>query len=458
MSSYPFAPDFERTVAAMLATSESFYNRVGVHLDPARFKDERAQEIAAAAADLYARVNRAPGSDAVVLQALYAKHTSGKLHARKMAACADYLCDALDRGLPDAEVAIAQVADVLRRDGQQAVLDRAFSAFAQQESMIDVARELEKVESIGKADASFGVGLDGFGDELDSLGRIERMPIGFREIDVEMGGGMARGEFGFWLAGTKVGKSMALVGNAAIGMMRGLHVAVATLELDVHKWRARLLGTVTGTPYQDILDYGSRSVAFERYRSIKDDPEFSMGRLSIQKFGGHQTTLPSIIDWVRREEDRHGQKVELLVIDYADKLVGKDVRDGDYTQMRDVYEGIRLWAHDTAAWAWSASQAQRVAMGEMPTINSCADSHHKVRVADLMVGLTRCPDEENKVKAKVLALRNGSGDGAESSLLPNGFDYGCFVQNVAFGVEENEALTDDEGDAIEGGSGLGIFA
>jgi hypothetical protein len=451
---YPFDASFERDVVALMVTSDTFFNRVGMHLDPARLRDENGRLLAAAARVLYEQVGKAPGSLSVILQSLRVQHERGKLTGAKMAACADYICDALDAGLPEVDVAVHHVAEVLRRDGQQAVLDRAFTTYAERGSMLDIAREFEEVESIGRSDASYGVGLEGFAAELDSIGTIERLPTGFRELDVEMGGGLARGEFAFWLAGTKVGKSMALVQNAAIGLYRGMHVAVATLELDVVKWRARVLGTVTGTPYQDIIKHGSQSVAFERYAEIKDDPDFGLGRLSAHKFGGHQTTLPEVLDWVKREEDRYGQQVELLVIDYADKLVGKDTRDGDYTQMRDVYEGIRLWANDTSAWSWSASQAQRIAMGEMPTINSVADSQHKVRVTDLMVGLTRNPDEENKVRAKILALRNGSGDGSEAGPLPNGFEYGCFVRNVAFGVEENEALQqgDDDND------GLGIFA
>jgi hypothetical protein len=453
VSAYPFNADFERDVVALMVTSDSFFARVGVYVDPARLKDPKAQLLAATARDLYEHVGKAPGSLSAVLQAMRIQHLDrGKITAMKLAACADYLCDAIESGLPEVDVAVHQVADVLRRDEQQSALDQAFTTYAERGSMRDVVRRFEEAETIGRSDVSYGVGLDGFGAELDAIGTVDRLPTAFRELDVEMGGGMARGEFGFWLAGTKVGKSMALVQNAAVGLFRGMHVAVATLELDVMKWRARVLGTVTGTPYLDIIKHGSKSVAFERYREIVEDEDFSLGRLSAHKFGGHQTTLPELLDWVRREEDRHQQKVELLVIDYADKLVGKDISDGDYTQMRDVYEGVRLWAHDANAWAWSASQARRVALGEMPTINDCADSQHKVRVADLMVGLTRLPEEDNKVRAKVLALRNGSGDGAEAGPLPNGFEYGCFVRNAAFGVEEEAALSDDRSEA------LGIFA
>ncbi len=450
---YPFDPKFEQQVIALLVTSARFYSLVGPHLEPDRFGDKKAQLVAAECRALYEQIGKPPGALAVVLQRIRALHDRGKVNAAKMNAIADYLCEAMDTDLPDVDVTVHQVAEIVKRIKEQGVLDSAFTTHAERGDMLDIAKQLTAVSGIGKEDVSYGVGLEGFAEELASLGEEDRMPTGFRDIDVETGGGTARGEFWFWLARTKVGKSMALVQNAVIMMLRGVHVAVATLELDAVKWRARVLGCLTGTPYQEILKFGPKSVAFERYRAMVEDIDFNLGLLTVHKFAGHQTKLGTVTDWVKREEDRSQRKVEGLIIDYDDKLMGNNPKDNLVIQMRDVYEGHRLWCADNGAWGWSASQAQRIALGEMPTINNCADSDHKVRTADGMIGLTRLPDDENKVLAKVLAIRNGTGDGAEAGPLPNGFDYGCFVQNCAVGVEIEKAL-------IEGGGSdqdLGIF-
>ena len=307
-SPYPFDPSFERAVVGLLVTSDRFFGLVGTYIDPARFKDERAQILAAAARDLYERIGKPPGSMAVVMQALRAQHEAGKLKSTRMSACADYLCDGMDEGLPDVDVATAQVAEVLKRLEQTATLDEAFNAHAQHGDMTVVAKKLERIQSIGKSDASYGATLDDFGAELDIRGKADRMSTGFRELDVATMGGPERGEYVFWLAGQKVGKTMCLVQNAAIGMLRNMHVAVATLEVDPAKWRARVLGTVTGTPYQDILKYGSKSVAFERYKAMMDDPEFALGRLAVHRFGGHQTDVPTVLDWVKIGRRRVGKE------------------------------------------------------------------------------------------------------------------------------------------------------
>jgi len=446
---YSFDARFECAVTALLVVSTRFFNRIGPHLDPERFSNPSAKLLVTAACDIYEKTGKAPGSEAVVLQRIRAEHERGRVKSAHLEACADYLMDGIDAGLPDVDVTIELVSDVVKRVQQEAVMDRAFVTFAERGDMTEVARKLEAVESIGRNDASYGATLDDFAQELDRLGTVDRLPTGFKELDAETGGGPARGEFVFWLAGQKIGKSMALVQNAAIGMYRGLHVAVATLELDEIKWRARVLGTITGTPYQDILQHGKKSVAFERYESIMQDG--GMGLLAVHKFGGHQTPLSAVLDWVRREEDRRGKRVELLVIDYADKLIGRNISDSEYVQMRDVYEGIRLWALDSNSWAWSASQAQRIAIGEMPTANHCADSQHKVRVTDGMIGITRTPDENNNVSAKILAWRNGPGEGKQAGPLPNGFEFGCYVRSAAYGIEVEDALLKGDGD-------LGIFS
>ena len=197
---------------------------------------------------------------------------------------------------------------------------------------------------------------------------------------------------------------------------------------------------LTGTPYLDILSHGPKSVAFGRYKHMVEDAGINLGKLSIQKFSGHQTKLAEIFAWMDREEERVKTPIGGIVIDYPDKIQGRDTNTSEYLQMRDVYEGIRLRCEDKRIFGWGASQAKRIGVGEMPTVNDCADSQHKARVTDGMIGITRLPDNGNQVLAKALAVRTGAGEGAEAGPLPNGFDYGCFVRNCAVGVDVEEAL------------------
>lgn len=438
---YPFDPEFEKTIVVLMVTSAQFFGRVGPHIEPDRFKDTKAQIIGAQCRALYERSGKPPGSLSVLLQLLRKEHDRGKLNRAKLGVCTDYLLDALDReDTPDPDVVAAEVAEVLQRDKHQEALEDAMTTYAERGDMTEVARKIEKVSAIGKVDVSYGLGLDSLADDLEAAGQQERMSTGFLDIDSEMGGGVARGEFWFWLAGPKTGKSMALVQNAVIMLLKGLHVCVATLELNENQWRARVIGAITGTPYQDILKYGRKSVAFARYAELVNDPDINLGRLSVKKFPGHQTPVTTAFDWVHREEDRSGVGCDAFIADYCDKFTGKNTKDDMYLQMRDVYESTRLWCENGNRWGWSASQAVRIELGEMPTINSCADSQHKVRVTDGMIGIARYPEEENKVGAKVLALRNGTGDGATAGPLPNGFDYGCFVKNCVPGIQVEEAL------------------
>ena len=57
-------------------------------------------------------------------------------------------------------------------------------------------------------------------------------------------------------------------------------------------------------------------MAFRRYAELREDGE--IGRLAIQKFGGHQTQLRDVIAWVERIEDKWSDPIDAIVIDYAD--------------------------------------------------------------------------------------------------------------------------------------------
>lgn len=438
--SYNFDPKFEQSISALLVTSVAFYNRMGPYLESERFTDKRARLLVNEATRMNDEFGKPPGSLSAVLQGLRARNEAGKLAASTIDDCFDYVTDA-DPIDPFVASGLASKKVQQLRKGE--VLSEAITVHAEHGSMADIADNLQQIENIGKVDVSLGAGMDSLAQDIEELGAIPRLPTGFPKMDMDLGGGIPRGEFWFYLAGDKIGKSMQLTQTASIGCEKGLFVAAATLELDMNKWRARVMGASTGVPSQDILNFGSKSIALETWATrLKDEEQiFSKSCFRIQKFPGHQTPPSAVIDWVRRVEDHEKREIDVLVIDYADKLCGK-VADGDYHQMRDVYEYLRLYAEESHKWVISASQATRIEFGVMPTKVHCADSQHKPRIADGMIGLTRYEEEDNQVAAKVLISRN-VGDGYADGPLPNGFAYGCFLRNAAQGVAVEDALKED---------------
>lgn len=427
MTPYTFAADFERAVAALLCTSTRFFALVGPHLDPTRLANPHARLLATHARLVYDESGKGPGSAALAVQRLRRTHEQGKITLDAMIAATEYLCDAQDAGVPDVDLAVAEVRDVLQREAHRKAITTAAETFANRGSMLDVAKEIERAESIGREDATTGIELDDLQQALIDGGTIERFPTGILELDAATGGGLARGEFAFWLAAAKAGKSHALVQNAVIGVRNRLNVAAVTLELAPEKWMARAIAGITGTPVNDIIADPANSVAFKRYAELRQDGE--IGRLAIQKFGGHQTQLNDVIAWIERVEDKWNDSIDVLVIDYADKLAGNP-SIGMYEQMREVYEGIRLFCVERHIWGWTASQTKRVADGVVPSMNDGADSQHKIRVTDMAIGMARDPSDGNKISVKIVANRNGD-EGAEVGPLANGFAYGVLTEGVA---------------------------
>ncbi len=123
-----------------------------------------------------------------------------------------------------------------------------------------------------------------------------------------------------------------------------------------------------------------------------------------------------------------------------------------YVLNDEKQRGLRDYRYNFVKTKDQIAARLRHPAGQLALLNPRASSTHLTPLAPVRLPFAAIDfDDENKVRAKVLALRNGTGDGAEAGPLSNGFEYGCFVRNVAYGVQIEEALTSTEGD-------LGIFS
>jgi hypothetical protein len=97
--------------------------------------------------------------------------------------------------------------------------------------------------------------------------------------------------------------------------------------------------------------------------------------------------------------------------------------------MRDVYEGLRLFAVERNMWCWTASQSKAKGKDKGSKHNrdveSLADSMHKGRVADLVVTLN-VNDDGNEVTMFVAKNRTGKSRFAIGP-LPTDFALGRMV-------------------------------
>jgi KaiC/GvpD/RAD55 family RecA-like ATPase len=303
----------------------------------------------------------------------------------------DYFYAAEDAGIPSDEAIIAELAPILQRRARQAALRMAVEDFTKGDDLGRVEKALAKARTIGRTADSDGSILGGASfDAIDALRLMERMPTGISELDLIMDGGFPRG-LSLFIGESGAGKSMALAHCAAEGVFQQMHVGVVTLELAEEIQLARIIANLTSVPINDLLQ-GRQDRAKERLSSMLH----SLGALTVRYFAPKATRTSDIFRWVEQREQKVGRKMDLLVVDYIDKLgTGND--ENTYKAHGDIADEIRDYALGKQMWALSASQAK--GRGNKPggtkthlDLGDVADSMGKPRVADVVVTLKK--DEE----------------------------------------------------------------
>lgn len=431
---YGLDPKFERAACVLACSRQKLWARVLHHLKPDLLTDPvnklLLQTVHALAAE---HDGRGPDSAVVVLQRLRSLMNEGKVLYDDICAANDAIDDAEAAGLPSEESIADELVPMLKKRLHHQAAMEAVHSWSKKDDLQSVVDLAQQAARLGETDTIPGVALNmGVFDIIAKIRCMDRLPTGVGPLDDICGGGLHRGGLGVAIADPGGGKSMFLNHAAGTAYMRGLHVLEATLELPEPLVMQRLVANLTGMPISAVGECGN--TAFEKLEEVLAQTQ---GIFMCKEFAPHASTAEDILAWSDQREQETGRKVDLLVVDYADKLVaqGKNMKDDSgYHAMRVVYEHLRVASHDHDRWTWTASQARRQKrqggggqqgqQGNRLDLSDAADSMHKVRVADLVVTLN--VPEEGSIDYFVAKHRTGRGREATGP-LPHDWETGRMV-------------------------------
>ena len=392
---YGLLPGFEAATVTSLCKSGNLWARLGSEVVGECLTSPVAQ-LALKAANEYAKeVGKGPGSLLVVLQRLARWRDDGKLAQAKIEEVSDFFDAAEDAGLPTDDAIVAELAPVLQLRARQAAVELVITEFRRGEDLSKAEAAIARARSIGKvADADGAILGGGIFDAIDAVRLMDRLGTGVAELDLLLDGGLPRG-LTLFVGASGTGKSMAMAHTAAEAVYQRLHVGIVTLELSEEIQLARIIANLTGTPINDMIQ-GRQGRARQRLEQML--PE--LGSLTCRYFSPKATTVSDITRWVEQREAKVGARMNLLVIDYIDKL-GTGSEESSYKAQGDIADALRDYALQRQLWCLSASQARRSsgksgkAQGAVQTdLDDIADSMGKPRVADLVVTLRKDEDAQ----------------------------------------------------------------
>lgn len=426
---YGLEPAFERKVILFTCGSSKFYGAVGHAVVAELLQADAGAKLAVEAAHAIAKeVGHGPDSVVIVLQRLRRWMGEGKLTLEQYREAEQTFDDAEDEGdVPELAV-LAELVPIIQRRQHSEVLVTAAKEYAGRQDMTKVVDMIQAAARLGKTDINIGVkiGPESF-RELEQQVEVERLPLGIPEIDSFFNGGIKIGEEVVFAGGTGDGKSLALTHLLCSGAKHGLFCGYVTLEVAPMEVRARIKANLTNIPINAIMSGGEALAECKKRLAMLSD---RLGPIYVKDFTPKVTTNLDIIEWVSQCEQVEGRKMQVLVVDYEDKvgpLPGSEKKP-KHEWTEDNYEGLRIWAKDSQRWVatasaikGSASKDSKGKKAKRHDVEDASDSQGKSRVCDVWLNLM-INDEHTELQVFVGKNRTGN---SRQNFGPWPVDYSC---------------------------------
>ena len=393
---YGLASGFESAVAYLACTHPRFYGRIGHAVDPDCVANEAAALSLRAARVIYGEMGRGPDSSLLVVQRLHRWRVDGKYSLSAISAVVDMFDAVEDGGVPNVEGVVNELAPVLRERLRREAVVVANEQHGRQGDLSRVVALEKRAASLGKSDVSIGTVLgDASFADIHELRKLTRLRTGIMELDVALKGGLQRAGLGCVMGATGAGKSMFLSHVAGVAAKDGRCVAAVSLEIPKGIWNARVIANMTNLPIECLLNDQATEDKAKAILAAQQDTGF----IVVHQMSSVGTTVDHLAEWVANVEAYCGKPIEVLIVDYVDKLAapmrnGKEL--GSYETGKIVMEDLRAFAEKKNIWCWSASQSQgrNDRKKRLLDHSDTADSINKPRIADLWITLNVSEEQE----------------------------------------------------------------
>jgi len=291
--------------------------------------------------------------------------------------------------------------DFCKKQSLQQALEESVKAI-QREDYEDVLNIMKDAVSKGSGSS---VGHVFFEDHEARFAKINRIccPTGLHHLDHKdvFNGGLSRGEIGVVVAPTGVGKSHWLVAMGSEALRRGKNVIHYTFELSETAVGIRYDSNLTGINSTDVID--------NKEEILKHYENNDYGRLIIKQY---PTGSASIVT-LRNHIEKLSMKSfipSLIVIDYADIMRSTRQFDSLRHELKLVYEELRNLAMEMNIPIWTASQSNKEgSSSEVVGLENMSEAYGKAMVADIVVGLSRKPEEKANGCGRIFVAKNRAG-------------------------------------------------
>jgi len=250
-------------------------------------------------------------------------------------------------------------------------------------------------------------------ERFDFYHRVEeRVPFDLEYLNSITKGGVPRKSLNIILAGTGVGKSLAMCHFAANNLMDGKNVLYITMEMAEEKIAERIDANLMNVPLDELIELPK-----EMYdKKIQKIREKTPGRLIVKEYptaGAHAGHFRHLINELKIKK---GFTPDIIYIDYlnicaSSRMKGLGNSVNTYSLIKSIAEELRGLAVEKDVPIFSATQTTRSGFSNSDVeLTDTSESFGLPATADFMIAIISTEDLEKLNQVLVKQLKNRYND------------------------------------------------
>jgi len=288
--------------------------------------------------------------------------------------------------------------------------------------------------------------IDNASDRYDFYHKVEeRVPFDISKLNDITKGGVPKKSLNIILAGTGVGKSLAMCHMATANLMDGKNVLYITMEMAEEKIAERIDANILNVTLDDLKQMPRQSYE-KKMERVKGK---TSGKLIVKEYPTAAAGVGHFRHLLNELRLKKSFKPDIIYIDYLNICASARMKMGasvnSYTYIKAIAEELRGLAVEMNVPIWSATQTTRSGYGNSDVgLEDTSESFGLPATADFMMAVIASEELEQLNQVMIKQLKNRYGDPNHNKRFVVGIDR---AKMRLYDVEESaqEDLIDVDG-------------
>ena len=275
----------------------------------------------------------------------------------------------------------------------------------------------------------------------------ERIPFDLEYLNKITKGGVPKKSLNIILAGTGVGKSLAMCHMAAANLLDGKNVLYITLEMAEEKIAERIDANLLNTKLDELNEL-PKDVYDKKINRVKNK---TTGKLVIKEYPTAAANVGHFRHLINELKLKKQFKPDIIYIDYLNICASSRIKMGGsvntYTYIKSIAEELRGLSVEQNLPIWSATQTTRSGFSNSDVgLEDTSESFGLPATADFMVAIISTEELNNLNQVLVKQLKNRYGDPNSNKRFVLGIDRAKMrLYDVEQSAQEDLINVDDTG-------------